>query len=136
VTTRRPGHATIDDVNILLKIIITAASLAAAAYFLDGISVEGSDNTERALTLVAVAAIFGIVNALIKPVIKSLGCALYVLTLGLFGLVVNALLLMLTGWIAEQADLAFTVDGFWPALWGAIIVAIVGWALSLVLDQD
>lgn len=122
--------------NILLKIIITAASLAAAAYFLDGISVEGSDNTERALTLVAVAAIFGIVNALIKPVIKSLGCALYVLTLGLFGLVVNALLLMLTGWIAEQADLAFTVDGFWPALWGAIIVAIVGWALSLVLDQD
>jgi len=136
MTTGGLRHATIKDVNILLKIIITAASLAAAAYFLDGISVEGSDNTERALTLVAVAAIFGIVNALIKPVIKSLGCALYVLTLGLFGLVVNALLLMLTGWIAEQADLSFTVDGFWPALWGAIIVGIVGWALSLVLDQD
>ena len=122
--------------NILIKIIITAASLAAAAYFLDGISVQGADNTERGLTLLAVAVIFGIVNALIKPLIKTLGCAFYVLTLGLFGLVVNALLLMLTGWIAEQADLSFTVDGFWPALWGAIIVAIVGWALSLVLDRE
>lgn len=124
------------DVNILIKIVITAASLAAAAYFLDGISVEGADNTERALTLVAVAVIFGIVNALIKPVIQTLGCAFYVLTLGLFGLVVNALLLMLTGWIAEQADLSFTVDGFWPALLGAIIVGIVGWVLSLVLDRE
>jgi len=123
-------------VNILLKIVITAASLAAAAYFLDGIAVPGNDNTERALTLLAVAIIFGIVNALLKPIIKTLGCAFYVLTLGLFGLVVNALLLMLTGWIAEQVDLPFTVDGFWPALWGAIVVGVVGWALSLVLDKD
>ena len=122
--------------NILIKIIITAASLAAAAYFLDGISVEGGDNIERGITLVAVAAIFGIVNALLKPIIKTLGCAFYVLTLGLFGLVVNALLLMLTGWIAEQVDLPFAVDGFWPALWGAIVVAVVGWALSLVLDRE
>ncbi|GAA0948406.1 phage holin family protein [Actinocorallia libanotica] len=122
--------------NILIKIIITAASLAAAAYFLDGISVEGGDNIERGVTLVAVAAIFGIVNALLKPIIKTLGCAFYVLTLGLFGLVVNALLLMLTGWIAEQVDLPFAVDGFWPALWGAIVVAVVGWALSLVLDRE
>ncbi|MEO3786136.1 phage holin family protein [Actinocorallia sp. B10E7] len=122
--------------NILIKIVITAVSLAAAAYFLDGIDVPGNDNTERALTLIAVAVIFGIVNALLKPIIKTLGCAFYVLTLGLFGLVVNALLLMLTGWIAEQADLPFTVDGFWPALWGAIIVGVVGWVLSLVLDND
>ena len=122
--------------NILIKIIITAASLAAAAYFLDGISVEGGDNIERGVTLVAVAAIFGIVNALLKPIIKTLGCAFYVLTLGLFGLVVNALLLMLTGWLAEQVDLPFAVDGFWPALWGAIVVAVVGWALSLVLDRE
>ena len=122
--------------NILIKFVITAASLAAAAYFLDGISVQGADDTERAVTLIAVAAIFGIVNALLKPLIKTVGCAFYVLTLGLFGLVVNALLLMFTGWIAEQADLLFTVDGFWPALWGAVIVGIVGWALSLVLDRD
>ena len=121
--------------NILIKIIITAASLAAAAYFLDGISVQGADNTERGLTLLAVAVIFGIVNALIKPLIKTLGCAFYVLTLGLFGLVVNALLLMLTGWIAEQADLSFTVDGFWPALWGAIIVALTGWELNVIYDK-
>ncbi|WP_106396505.1 phage holin family protein [Actinocorallia populi] len=122
--------------NILIKFVITAASLAAAAYFLDGISVAGGDNVERGVTLVAVAAIFGIVNALLKPIIKTLGCAFYVLTLGLFGLVVNALLLMLTGWIAEQVDLPFAVDGFWPALWGAIIVGVVGWALSLVLDRE
>ena len=122
--------------NILIKIIITAASLAAAAFFLDGISVEGGDTIESGITLLAVAVIFGIVNALIKPIIKTLGCAFYVLTLGLFGLVVNALLLMLTGWIAEQVDLPFAVAGFWPALWGAIIVGIVGWVLSLVLDRE
>lgn len=122
--------------KILVKVVITALSLAAAAYFLDGISVPGNDTGERTLTLVAVAVIFGLVNALLKPIIKTVGCAFYVLTLGLFGLIVNALLLMLTGEIADRLDLAFKVDGFWPALWGAVIVAVVGWALSLVLDDE
>ncbi len=122
--------------NFLIKIVITAASLAAAAYFLDGISVPGTDNGERALTLLAVAVIFGVINALLKPVIKTLGCAFYILTLGLFGLVVNALLLLLTEQIAGELDLPFQVDGFWPALWGGIIIAVVGWGLGLVLDRE
>ncbi|MDX6742022.1 phage holin family protein [Actinocorallia sp. A-T 12471] len=122
--------------KILINAVITALALAAATWLLDGIEVAGSDTQERALTLVLVALIFGVVNAVLKPIIKTLGCAFYVLTLGLFGLVVNALLLLLTSYIATELDLAFHVDGFVTALLGGIIVAIVSWALSLVLDND
>ncbi|MCD0452606.1 phage holin family protein [Actinocorallia sp. API 0066] len=123
--------------KILINVVITALALAAATWFLDGITVTGSDTQDKALTLVLVALIFGVVNAVLKPIIKTLGCAFYVLTLGLFGLVVNAALLLLTSWIAEQVDLGFHVADFWPtAIFGGIIVAIVSWALSLVLDND
>jgi putative membrane protein len=124
-------------VKILIKIAITAAALGIAAWLLDGISLTGSsDNGKRALTLVAVAIVFGVVNAFLKPIIKTLGCAFYVLTLGLFGLVVNALLLLLTSKVSEKLDVHFHVDGFWPAFWGAIIVALVGWLLHLVFGDD
>jgi putative membrane protein len=79
--------------------------------------------------------IFGLVNAVVKPLVKFFGCVFYLLTLGLFGLVVNALLFMFTGWIAEQFDLPFRVDGFWPAFWGAIIVALTSWVLNVVYDK-
>ncbi len=91
---------------------------------------------KRILTLVAVAVIFGLVNAVLKPIIKTLGCAFYVLTLGLIGLVVNALLLLLTSEVAQRLDLPFHVDGFWAAFWGAIVVGVVGWLLHLFLPDD
>ncbi|MUN41027.1 phage holin family protein [Actinomadura litoris] len=122
--------------RILLKIGITAAALAVATALLDGITVSGDTAGRRALTLVAVAAIFGLVNAIIKPIVKTLGCALYVLTLGLIGLVVNGLLLWLTSVVADRLDLPFHVTGFWPAFWGAIVVGVVGWLLHLVLGGD
>ncbi|GAB2821947.1 phage holin family protein [Actinocorallia aurea] len=122
--------------KILINVVITALALAAATWFLDGIEITGVDGQEKALTLVLVALIFGLVNAVIKPIVKTVGCAFYVLTLGLFGLVVNALLLLLTSWIAGEFDLAFHVDGFLTALIGGVIVAIVSWGLSLILDND
>ncbi|GAA1565750.1 phage holin family protein [Actinomadura kijaniata] len=121
---------------ILLKVAATAAALWVATILVSGLSVGGDTTGERVLTLVAVAVIFGLVNGLIKPIVKSLGCAFYVLTLGLIGLVVNALLLMLTGYLADRLNLAFEVAGFWSAFWGAIVVAIVGWLLDLLIKDD
>jgi putative membrane protein len=125
-----------DGVSMLIKTGITAVALAVATLLLDGITVTGDDTGRRALVLVAVAVIFGLVNAIIKPIIKTLGCAFYVLTLGLIGLVVNALLLLLTSKIATEIDLPFHVAGFWAAFWGAIIVGVVGWLLNLFIGAD
>ncbi|WP_245667114.1 phage holin family protein [Actinomadura latina] len=122
--------------RILLKVGITAVALWAATVLIAGISLGDQTTVRRVLTLVAVAVIFGLVNAVLKPIIKTLGCAFYVLTLGLIGLVVNALLLLLTSEVAQQLDLPFHVDGFWPAFWGAIVVGVVGWLLHLFLPDD
>ncbi|WP_242614695.1 phage holin family protein [Actinomadura roseirufa] len=122
--------------RILLKVGITAAALGAATALIGGITVSGDTAGRRALTLVAVAVIFGLVNAIIKPIVKTVGCAFYILTLGLIGFVVNALLLLLTSELAERMDLPFHVSGFMPALKGAIVVAVVGWILHLVLGGD
>ena len=115
---------------------ITAVALWAATAFVAGISLGDQTTGRRVLTLVAVAVIFGLVNAVLKPIIKTLGCAFYVLTLGLIGLVVNALLLWLTSEVAQRFDLPFEVDGFWPAFWGAIVVGVVGWLLHLFVPDD
>jgi putative membrane protein len=104
-----------------------------------GIEVTGATTARRVVTIVVVALIFGLVNAILKPVIRFVGCFLYVFTLGLFGLVVNALLFLLTDWLAGLLDLPFDVTGFWPAFWGAIVMTIVSWVLSLVVpdgDKD
>jgi putative membrane protein len=83
-----------------------------------------------------VAVIFGVVNAILRPIIKMVGCGLYLLTLGLVALVVNGLLFMLTSFIADQLDLAFHVDKFWPtAVLGALFVSVVSWVLNLVVPD-
>ncbi|GAA3236602.1 phage holin family protein [Actinocorallia longicatena] len=124
-------------VKILIKVAITAVALGAAAWFLDGITLTGDDGGKKALTLVAVAVIFGVVNAVLKPIIKTFGCAFYVLTLGLFGLVVNAALLLLTSRIAEELDIPFHVDDFWPtAVVGAVIIAVVAFTLDMLFGDD
>ena len=100
---------------------------------LPGIDVGGDTPLETIATLALVALLFGVVNAVIKPVIKVLGCAFYILTLGLFALVVNGLLFWFTAWLADRLGLSFTVDGFWAALWGALIVGVVSFVLDMVL---
>ena len=82
-------------------------------------------------TLALVALIFGIVNAVLRPIIKTIGCAAYVLTLGLIAVVVNGVLLLLTGWISEQLGIGFEVENFWPsAVLGAIVIGLVSWLLN------
>jgi putative membrane protein len=71
----------------------------------------------------------------IKPIVKTIGCLFYVLTLGLIGLVVNGLLLWLASWVAGQLKLPFHITGFWPAFWGAIIIGVVGWVLNMVIPD-
>jgi putative membrane protein len=130
-------RATICAVQILIKVAVTAIALAVAAKFLDGISLNDPSAGKRALTLVVVAIIFGIVNALLKPIIKTVGCAFYILTLGLVGLLVNGALLLLTSKIAENLDISFHVDKFWPtAVLGAVIIAVVSFLLDMIFGDD
>jgi putative membrane protein len=121
--------------KLLLRILIVAAALGVAHLAVSGIELLGNSDPKKILTLIVVALIFGVVNAVIKPVVKAVGCLFYVLTLGLIGLVVNALLLWLCSWVAGKLSLPFHITGFWPAFWGALIVGLVSWALTLLLED-
>jgi putative membrane protein len=122
--------------GILIRLAITAVSLWIATLVIDGISLTTESAAGKAGTLLAVAVIFGLVNAILRPIIKMLGCGLYVLTLGLIALVVNGLLFLLTSWIAEQFDLGFVVDNFWPsAVLGALLVGVVSWLLNMLIPD-
>jgi putative membrane protein len=117
---------------------LAAAALALwiTTLIIPGIKVTAETTGGTIGTLLLVAIIFGIVNAVIKPIVKLVGCGLYVLTLGLIALVVNGALFLLTSWIAGGLDIPFHVDSFWPAaILGALVVALVSWGLSLVLDK-
>jgi putative membrane protein len=123
--------------GILIRLVITAVSLWIATLVIDGIELNTESTTTKVGTLLAVAVIFGLVNAVLRPIIKTIGCGLYVLTLGLVAILVNGLLLLLTSWIADQLDLPFHVDGVVPAILGALLVGIVSWLLNmLVPDND
>jgi putative membrane protein len=122
--------------GIIIRLAIGAVSLWIATLIIPGITLS-TDSVPRAVgTLLAVAAIFGIVNAVLRPIIKMIGCGLYVLTLGLVALVVNGLLFLLTSWIAGRLDLPFDVDGFWPAaVLGALLVGVVSWLLNMLVPD-
>lgn len=120
--------------RILLKVVVTALALWVAC-LLPGIGTGQGGYAEQAVTLIVVAIVFGIINAVLKPIIKTLGCAVYVLTLGLITFVVNGLLLLLTAWITGQFGLGFHVDGFWWAVFGSIVVSVVSFLLHLVIPE-
>ncbi|WP_351230596.1 phage holin family protein [Streptomyces sp. NPDC002133] len=122
--------------NFLVKTIANAGALGVAIWLIQDITLTGDSTGEKALTLVVVALLFGLVNFLVKPVAKLLTLPLFVLTLGLFTLVINALMLLLTSWLADKLDLGFHVDGFWTAVLGGLIISIVSWALNMVLPDD
>jgi putative membrane protein len=121
--------------GFVIRTIATAFALAIATWLVDGISVNGSTAWVDAFTLIIVAIIFGLVNAIIKPIVKIFGCFFYIITLGLISFVVNALLFMLVGWLAGLIKLPFVVDGFWAGFWGAIIVTVVSWGIDLVVPD-
>lgn len=113
---------------LLLRWAISAGGVAVAAWALQGISVSGD---HRVWTLLLVALVLGLVNAIIRPILSMLSCGLIVLTLGLFTLVINGLMLWLASYISVHGlGLGFHVDGFWSAVLGALIVTVFSFLVS------
>ncbi len=97
--------------------------------------VPGVDYDRGPVGLLLVAALFGLVNAFLRPLLTLLTCPLVLVTLGLFLFVINALLLLVTSWISRQFDLGFQVNGFWPAFWAGLLISLVSLFLSLVVGE-
>jgi putative membrane protein len=131
-----PGCCKKMAMTILLRILASAAALGVAAWVVPGIVVAGHSDATKAGTLLAVAVIFGIINMILKPIIKTVGCAFYVLTLGLVAVVVNGLLLWLASYVAGKLSLPFHITGFVAALEGALIVGVISWVLHLVIRDE
>ncbi len=113
---------------LILHWVLNAAALWAAAAIVPGLEFNGGLGR-----LLLVAAVFGLVNTTLRPLLTILTCPLIILTLGLFTLVINALMLLVTGWLSESWNLGFTVMGFWAAFWGGLAVGLVSMVLSLLL---
>lgn len=122
--------------NLIIKLLANAVALGVAAWLISGITIQGATTGRRVLTLLIVAAIFGLVNAVVKPIVKLLSLPFIILTLGLLIFVINAAMLMLTSWITGKLDVQFHVADFWPsALLGALVITIVGMLLNAVLPD-
>lgn len=121
--------------RFLIWVVVNALALGAAVLLLDGIRITGDTDQDRLLTLILVALIFGVLNAVVEPILKLLSLPFIILTLGLFLLVINAVMLLLTSWIAGELGLGFSVDGFWTAVLGGIIITIATWILEAVLPD-
>ncbi|MFT4110303.1 phage holin family protein [Propionicimonas sp.] len=115
---------------MLVRFLASAAALAVATWLLPGITLSDGDNWNRAMTMLLVAAIFGIVNSLIKPLFKFVAAPVIFLTLGFFLLVINALLLELVSWASGEFGLGWHVADWGSAFWGALIVSIVSFLLN------
>lgn len=119
--------------GFLLRTLANAAALAVATWIFSGISLTGADTTQKVLTMLLVAVIFGAFNAVLKPIFQIVTIPVVLITLGLFLVVINAWMLMLTSWIAGLINLGWQVDGFWTAVGGAIVVSIVSFLMNAVL---
>jgi putative membrane protein len=115
----------------IIQILVNAAALWVAVWLLDGLDFSGE---WWKFLLVAVA--FSLVNSYIRPILRIITFPITMLTLGLFLLVINALMLLLVGAISDQLKLGFTVADFWAALLGSIVISIVGWILSMVIGAS
>jgi len=117
--------------RLILRWAINAVALWVAITFIPGIHAQGGW-----ISLLGLALIFGFVNALFRPLLKFLTCPLIILTLGLFILLINTLLFWLSGLIGQYFGIGFTVDGFWPAFFGSLVVSIVSMVLTLFVKDE
>ncbi|MBV2152766.1 phage holin family protein [Kitasatospora sp. SUK 42] len=124
--------------GFVIKTLINAAAIWVAAWIISGIQLaQGkADWQHKTLTVLGVAVVFGLINWLIKPVVKLFSLPLFILTLGLITFVINALMLMLTSWASTKLQLDFHVVNFGSALVGSLIISLVSWGLHLALDDD
>jgi putative membrane protein len=119
--------------RLIIRWIITAVALAVTAWVVPGIHVADNNGW---LAVIVMAAVLGLVNAFVRPIITLLSCPLVLLTLGLFLLVINAVVLSLASWISVNwLGVGFYIDGFWPAFFGAIVVSIVSFLLSVLVPD-
>lgn len=116
--------------RLILRLLANAAALAVATALLAGITLTAPTAEGKAVTLLVVAGIFGVLNAVVKPVFRLVTVPLVLLTLGLFLVVINALMLLLTSWISTRLELGWVVDGFGTAVLGAVIVSVVSFVLN------
>ncbi len=119
--------------QLLVRLLINAVAIYATILLVPEIGFEGGVEIG---SLLIVALIFGLINAVIKPIVQSLTCPFYILTLGLFTFVVNGLMLLLTAWVAGRFGSSFTVGGFIPAVIGGIIISVVSTVLSIFISSD
>lgn len=127
--------------GFLLKLLAYAAGLATASWLVDGIGFTGpthgsAEVQEKVLPLLGVALILALVNTFIRPILKVLAFPITILTLGLFLLVVNGLMLLLATKIADGVGLGFKVDGFWTAVIGAIVITVVSWVVDAAVGEE
>jgi putative membrane protein len=122
--------------GIVIRIASTAIALWISTLILSGrITLDTDSVLKKIGTLLAVAVIFGVVNGVIRPIVKWVGCAFYVVSLGLVALVVNGLLFLLTSWIASMLHLPFHVSGFFTAVLGALIVGVTSWLINVLVPD-
>lgn len=117
--------------KLILRWLATAVAVWVAARYVPGIRVGGGWEG-----IAVIAAILGLANALVRPILKTLSCGLIVLTLGLFLLVINAAMLYVTSWVAGEFGYTFEIDGFKAALLGSLVISVVSYVLSLLLTDD
>ena len=123
----------------LVRVLINGVAIWLATLILPGLSIVGGDTGWQQLVIILlIALVFGIVNAIVKPIVAILSIPLYILTLGLFHVVINALMLWITSWITEHTTHwgLFIDDFWWTAIWAAIVLSIVSWLLSLIVRAD
>lgn len=121
--------------NLAARLAVTAAAISVAAWLFNGIWVTPTgDSTAKAVaTVLVIAAIFTAVNAVVKPILTLVALPLVVVTLGLFLLVINALMLMLTSAITEHTPFGLHVEGFWTAVAGSVVISVVNWLLGVLV---
>ena len=112
--------------------VTTAIALAFAAWIMQGITIGGEDVSEKIVPLLLISLIFCVITVFVEPILTILSIPFIIITLGLFLLVINAGMLLLTSWLADQLDIAFHVDGFWVAVGGSIIITVATWLMDLV----
>ena len=122
-------------------LVTNAIALAVAAWLFDGIYFTGPSSgraevEEKLLPLLVVALILGVVTSFVKPILTILSIPFIIVTLGLFLVIINALMLMLTSWLADKLDIGFHVDGFWSAVGGAIIITVVTWIVDGLIGES
>jgi putative membrane protein len=125
-------------ISFAIKVVVNAIAIWVATVLVDGVDVAGGgDSTSsRVLTYLFIGLLFGIVNAIVKPVVKVLAFPFYIITLGLFTFVVNALMLELTAWLSSHTPLTLTLDEFWwTAVWAALVVTVVSMILNAILPD-